>query len=366
LITLKRIPSLDGFRAVSIILVLIAHSRLCVGFPAQFADVARHGRIGVTVFFVISGFLITSLLLNEYSKNNSISISGFYTRRALRILPVFILYTTFILTIGRVTLSNSELLHTYTFTGNFDDPKRPWYIFHLWTLSVEEQFYLFWPAIFILFRKFLKPTLFVFIIYSCITRVIAYKFPEYATVILAPYFAEGDAIMIGALGGILLFENPSIIKHKVFSSYLLQLAALILIGTFVYLSGYGKLAKISLPFGNTVISFSILFLIFSYITPSEKVVYKVLNSKVMVHIGVLSYSIYIWQQYFMSSEHLSVLRFFPLNILTIYLVSFVSYYLWESRFLKLKQYLSKGGPVAEPKFLLVKKGEPTLNQNVGK
>jgi len=177
---------------------------------------------------------------------------------------------------------------------------------------------------------------------------------------LAPYFSEGDAIMIGALGGIMLFENPSMIKHRVFNSYILQLAAIVIIGTFVYLSGYGKLAKIALPFGNAIISISILFLIFSYITPSEKVIYKILNNKVMVHTGVLSYSLYIWQQYFLSSDYLPVLRFFPINIVIIYLVSLASYYLWESQFLKLKRYISKNDFRSNFKFSFARKKQTHL------
>jgi peptidoglycan/LPS O-acetylase OafA/YrhL len=339
---LKRIPSLDGFRAISILLILFCHSRLSAGFPGAFADVARQAEVGVTIFFVISGFLITNLLLVEESKNGSISIGSFYLRRVFRILPVYFLYTVFILlwrNMEDVSVSPSNLLHVSTFTVNFDKNK-DWFLGHFWSLSVEEQFYLFWPAMLIFFRKHLKIVIPVLLAYSCIARVIAYKFPGYEFISLSPFFTYSDAIFIGAFGGIMFFEKPDLFKHKIFSSTLAKLAALSLFLMFVYFTEHGMLAIISLPFGNIIISMSVLFLISSYILPSDKTVYKILNHKVVVHIGVLSYSIYIWQQFFFVGEIRGFWRTFPYNIFVIYLVSLASYYLWERPFLKMKKHFS--------------------------
>jgi len=86
---MKRIPSLDGFRAISIFIVILSHCSLAKGFPDKLAPYVDFGRLGVTIFFVISGFLITHLLLIEDAANNQISIKNFYIRRAFRILPVF-------------------------------------------------------------------------------------------------------------------------------------------------------------------------------------------------------------------------------------------------------------------------------------
>lgn len=334
---MKRIPSLDGFRAISIILVLIAHSRLSTGFPARYEDLARHGAVGVTVFFVISGFLITWLLLTEQKNKGYINLKRFYINRCFRILPVFLLYTLFVFYWNHkenIDLKNTDLLHVLTFTVNFQED-RNWYTGHFWTLSIEEQFYIFWPVILILFNKHLKTTLYLLIIYSCISRVIAYKFSVIAIITLTPFFNYSDAIFVGALGGIIFFENPVICKKTIFNSYPAQLLAVFLICVFVYCSGYGKLAKVALPFGNLIISTSILFLLFSYIRPSNSIVYKFLNSRFIVHIGILSYSIYIWQQFFVVGKY--GWRIFPLSILVIYVVSLISYYLWEKSFLTMKK-----------------------------
>src|SRR5215203_5514786 len=88
-----RVPCLDGLRAVSIILVLLEHSSLTHGFPLSRATrLGDLGHIGVSMFFVISGFLITMLLGREWTRAGSISLSGFYWRRALRILPAYLAF----------------------------------------------------------------------------------------------------------------------------------------------------------------------------------------------------------------------------------------------------------------------------------
>ena len=323
-------------------LILFCHSRLTGAFSNTLTVIAKQAEVGVTIFFVISGFLITNLLLTEESKNGSISIPSFYIRRVLRIVPVYLLYVAFILiwrNVETIGLTRDNLIHVFTFTVNFDT-NRSWFFGHFWSLSVEEQFYLFWPASLILFRKHLKVVLVILVAWSCIARVIAYKFPEYGLITLSPFFIYSDAIFIGAFGGILFFENPEIFKHKIFGSYLAQLVALTLFLAFVYFTENGKLALISLPLGNSIISLSILFLICAYIIPSHNFVFKMLNNKAIVHIGILSYSIYIWQQFFFVGEIKGFWRMFPYNILVIYGVSLASYYLWERPFLKIKKHFS--------------------------
>jgi peptidoglycan/LPS O-acetylase OafA/YrhL len=341
---------LDGFRAISIILVVISHGRFSRGFPFQNSELPLWimGSLGVSVFFVISGFLITYLLLAEDSKNGRIDVKHFYIRRAIRIIPVYALYLIFVFlcimfvsfygNFHHINFSAQNLVHILTFTVNFDKNIIPVFQ-HFWSLSVEEQFYFIWPATLIIFRKHLKIVILIFMVFCCLSRVFSYKFPDYAVYTLSPFFNFSDAIFIGAFGGILFFENKKICKLKMFSNYGLQLIMVVLIVTFKYFSTAGKFGVIALPFGNTIISFSILFLIFAYITPSDKVIFKILNYKAVVHIGVLSYSIYIWQQFFFMGNT-GAWRIFPYNIVEVYVVALASYYLWEQPFLKLKNRFS--------------------------
>lgn len=339
----NRIASLDGFRAISIILVVFSHFRFLDWFPSSMYAFAKQCDVGVNVFFVISGFLITTLLLKEQQKEKTISLKKFFIGRAFRILPVFFVYFMFICIYNYfvdLEISKTNFIHAITFTANFDQD-RNWFLGHFWTLAVEQQFYLFWPLTLLLFRKNLKMITLAFIAYSCIVRVIVYKFHLDPTIFLHPFFAVSDSILIGAFTAILYQEHPQHFAKKIFNNYYLQVIAVLLIIFFVNASANGRFALISLPFGNTIIAFAIMYLILSYIDIRTNLVYKFLNAKLIVHIGVLSYSIYIWQQFFFGKDYISFLGNFPLNIVLIYLVSLASYYLLEKPLIGLrKRYAS--------------------------
>jgi len=145
----SRIPGLDGLRAISICFVLCAHLTGTANFPKAFQPLSHLGELGVHSFFVISGFLITSLLLNEQRKKGSISLMNFYQRRIFRIFPALYVYIgcmTMLAAVGVVTLLPNDLLYANTYSINYHWP-RSWHLGHLWSLSVEEQFYFLWPAI---------------------------------------------------------------------------------------------------------------------------------------------------------------------------------------------------------------------------
>ncbi len=143
-----RIPSLDGLRAIAILTVCLAHFGAMKDTP--FPHFTSIGNLGVRVFFVISGMLITRLLLNERSRNGAISLKNFYIRRSLRIFPAMWCYVAVIAAlwaVGIVSTTRTDILHSLTYTINYLPPPRSWYFGHIWSLSVEEQFYLVWPAI---------------------------------------------------------------------------------------------------------------------------------------------------------------------------------------------------------------------------
>ena len=137
------IPSLDGLRAISIGLVLLGHAtRFGLGHSFLFRLAVAHAVLGVDVFFVISGYLITTLLLEEKIKFGTISLRLFYLRRALRILPAFLVFvgTLFVLSaLGYIDIPSRLWIFVLTYTSNFTP--RVWDVGHLWSLSVEEHFY---------------------------------------------------------------------------------------------------------------------------------------------------------------------------------------------------------------------------------
>ena len=143
----SRIPSLDGLRALSITLVLVAHFAYSAGFPLQHTwwtdDYAHYG---VRIFFVISGFLITSLLRRERERTGSISLKQFYIRRAYRLLPAAYVYLIVVTIVFHESLPYKYLVAAYLYLTSYA-VHSPWPLIQLWSLSVEEQFYLFWPAV---------------------------------------------------------------------------------------------------------------------------------------------------------------------------------------------------------------------------
>ncbi len=203
----RKIPSLDGLRAVAVILVIFYH--LKVPFVPE-------GR-GVLTFFVLSGFLITWMMLNESEKNDSISIRNFYVRRVLRIFPAFYVYLvlTFAakwLTQGRPSGSTlGDYLSAFTYTSNYRFALLPHVdhaCWHTWALSVEEQFYLLWPWFFAAFQKDLRKLthlLIAAIVLVDVYRIVLFfKFHVDDRWLTFTFDSRVDHLLVGCLLAVLL------------------------------------------------------------------------------------------------------------------------------------------------------------------
>lgn len=138
-------PELDGLRGLAIVLVLVAHLTLTVRSP--------FGHVGVSVFFTLSGYLITSILLTERAAIGGVSIRGFYSRRIRRLAPAFIALLACLAALGLVGVWGPgpwgrTVLAIATYSANWASLEGPFA--HLWSLAVEEQFYLVWPLVLII------------------------------------------------------------------------------------------------------------------------------------------------------------------------------------------------------------------------
>jgi peptidoglycan/LPS O-acetylase OafA/YrhL len=158
-------PGLDGVRALAVLAVVAYH----LGTTSDDVQLLRGGYLGVDVFFVLSGYLITSLLVVEVHRTGRISIKEFYARRARRLLPALFALLFTVAVIGIVWLPQQaakirgDLLAALGYSTNwwlivenssyFDGGDRPRLLTHLWSLAVEEQFYLIWPLVLILFAR---------------------------------------------------------------------------------------------------------------------------------------------------------------------------------------------------------------------
>jgi peptidoglycan/LPS O-acetylase OafA/YrhL len=137
-----RIPSLDGIRAMAIALVLSGHAMLSHTWWIG----VKLGKLGVTLFFVLSGYLITSILLRELENSGGISFKRFYWRRFLRICPAYWVFVLFMVGLSSAaSLRSDEVWAALLYVSNYKEIR--WGLRHTWSLSVEEQFYLLWPVL---------------------------------------------------------------------------------------------------------------------------------------------------------------------------------------------------------------------------
>jgi peptidoglycan/LPS O-acetylase OafA/YrhL len=316
-----RLPSLDGWRALSILLVLGEHEKFVTGFPKNLSPAFQavfESKMGVRFFFVISGFLISWLLLQEWNTNHNISLRNFYVRRALRILPVYLTFlaTLYLLQhfVGYVNNDNSWIA-CLTFTQNSFGSGH--ITAHLWSLSIEEQFYILWPGLLLLLlkqknvRTLLGITIFL-ILLAPITRgaremcllpeypaipppaALLAKLAFFASIIASKLLCYADSLGFGCLAAILLAYKDQETRAKLTTRPLP--VALLGLGLILASRCPHIPDMINIEFRDTAqaVGFSILML--QSILMANTGAYRMLNWKPMVRLGVLSYSIYIWQQ----------------------------------------------------------------------
>lgn len=350
---IQKLPSINGLRAFSIILVICHHLSLQNSFfkdiPTDnwgylFVEFIKDGHLGVNVFFVISGFLITYLLQYEEKNTETISLKNFYVRRTLRIFPAyfFLLFVYFILQLFNfIQISNSSWLTAITYTKYFNW-ELDWYTGHAWSLSIEEHFYVFWPLIFIGGKKFRKIVAISLIIIVPFIRYFSFYHPVYWINELT-IFTRIDSIAVGCFFAL---YKENIIKHftphwtKIFYFSIISLFFLRIFPIYAHKT---NLDFIFIPIGSThgtIANILIASIMMYSVFGPKRIWYKVLNLKIINYIGTLSYSIYLWQQLFIYQSDFWINKF-PQNLIFIFLAALFSYYIIEKPFLKLKQKFSE-------------------------
>jgi peptidoglycan/LPS O-acetylase OafA/YrhL len=357
---LDRFPSLDGLRAISIIIVILSHLVLNKHIPFHFLTDVKllmpftllftDGGFGVNVFFVISGFLITSLLLREELKGG-ISLKNFYLRRTIRIFPAyyFLLFVYFILYLFKhIEIGEVSWLSSLTYTTYFF-PNYDFVTDHFWSLSVEEHFYLFFPLLFTGGSKFRKWALVLIIAIVPLIKIYShfYETNFYGNELFHKHsiFFRVDSIAIGCLAAIYLEKLLEIIEPKFLQIFRFSSIALVLmrfIPKTTAIFGFENYFILDVFFNSTGTIANVLIvaiMLYSIFGP-HNIWFKFLNSPIIVYMGVLSYSLYLYQQFFTSKYDYWVCQF-PQNILFIVLSAVFSYHIIEKPFLKLKAKLSK-------------------------
>jgi peptidoglycan/LPS O-acetylase OafA/YrhL len=332
----NRIPSLDGLRAISIFLVIMAHasshfSESWIHIHSIRTSFALLSYFGVTIFFVISGFLITSLLIAEYSKNGRICLTEFYKRRSFRILPASLLYIGIVAVLGSPSINQLTYALTFTTTYFYQEAYTP--LQHLWSLSVEEQFYLLWPLVFATGIRRAKLYCWVLLLAAPILRFALFGrgFMVYSH--FAPAIA--DSVTAGCL---LAFyqDNVSEFVRKYFRSTV----------SFVALSAGTALVAGELYRAHLVLLWGLIpCLIALIISAAIERKGAFLNSAPLIWVGLLSYSLYLWQQPFLVFDG-PFNNLFVRLFLTLFM-AYASYRFIEQPILQLRSKKTRGKLVTD-------------------
>ena len=278
-------------------------------------------------------------MLLERAKKERVSLKLFYERRALRLFPAayaFIISVCLLWIAGIVHLHSTDIWHAVTYTVNFE-PGRAWQIGHLWSLSVEEQFYLIWPCTFVLLGPRRAGWVAAgAILFGPVARSGNWLFlrgTPYHDLEMFPMVADSLAMgcLLAQVSGWLEGKNWYLQLFR--PAYSIGLLALVLLIN--HYMGYTVVAV----FGTSVINASLAVLIHRCVYCSHDLMGQVLNWKPIAFVGVLSYSLYLWQQLFLNRNSSAWANRFPQNLLLAVAAALGSYFLLEKPLLKLRHRL---------------------------
>lgn len=356
----RRIPSMDGLRAVSILLVLLAHGFSSHDFPflPGWAQVAifHNGPLGVQIFFVLSGYLITGILLSERERKGRIDIKRFYLRRIFRIVPASYLFLSALAALtalGLIAVSGNLLLVSFLYILNYQavwggEGEGYWYVAHFWSLCVEQQFYLLWP--FVLNRLTLRHAqraLIALALLMPVVRVASYfLFPGLRGQLGMMFHTGSDSIFIGSLTALLLHQFPDWRSRIGGAHWSLAFAAgaFLLVGSVFahFLMG----GVWSLVFSRTVNGSLAAFLLVWSIENSRSKWGQFLNAAPVVYVGAISYGVYLWQQVFLAETATRSVGSVLLGIAGTFATAAFSFHCFERPLLLFGRKLMSAAPKA--------------------
>ncbi len=351
-------PTLDGLRGLAILLVVLYHN---FGFIKQ----SYFGWLGVDLFFVLSGFLITSILMDSLGEKNY--LRNFYMRRVLRIFPLFYLCLIIFLIIlpmmgrlgGQLDYYTRHQAWLWTYLQNwlfiFKPTQSTDTLHHLWSLAVEEQYYLFWPPVILLIRK---PKALLALLGFVLLSVIALRYLVWIyQVDNLKYFnlytfSRVDGICIGSMLALLHKIRPDFLRRYT------SLVVLAMAGFNFLFYFFNRYYNFTFPYlaiiGYTTFAVMFALLVYEGVKKENKVVEILFNNRFMRFFGKISYGLYVyhWPMYVLLSGVLTTwllenASFLPSRLTAslictalAIILSVISFRYFESYFIRKKKWYS--------------------------
>jgi len=293
---MKHNNSLDGIRALAVVMVL--------GFHAA-APGAAGGYLGVDVFFVLSGFLITTLLMDEIQATGSVQLGRFYLRRCLRLTPPLLLMLAAYLVFAPIawpqmafaTDVRDVLISTF-YLSDYASAfwALPRYLRHTWSLSVECHFYLLWPLVTLFFVRRVSRASFCVLL--AVLYVVFTGWRVYCDLDGSGGYAHSyyrfDTRLSGLTAGSLLAAVIPYLKSRVSLLNLDSVAVLALVAITVCSWRFHVQSNAAMIFGITIVEMAAVALVYVCLVPGQSVVRAMLAHPVASYVGKVSYGIYLW------------------------------------------------------------------------
>ena len=338
-------PELDGFRGTAILLVVAGHflefhttSRAAHEFALAIAQ------LGVLLFFVLSGFLITGILHSEKKLTGGVDFRKFYTRRVLRLAPALLMFlfaVGVLVRLGLVTdVTSREFLECLFYSRNIFGHSMS--LGHIWSLSLEEQFYLLWPLTFSLLAWKRGPAIIAwvcggFMVWRGLAIALHLFSYDLGVFYVRPYF-RFDSILIGALVALWLGSSETRLRRV--RKLARECPSGVLWGAVGIWALIGE--GTSRPLHITVSEILVAAALAQVVLMPDSWAGTILRHRGLRYLGTISYSVYLWQELFVTADSPTwgVLRQFPLAIVCPVAIAIASYHLVEKPILGLKDHFA--------------------------
>lgn len=368
--TNKHLPQLDGIRGVAIIMVLIYH--FIAISPSPNTDLentiftfTKSGWIGVDLFFVLSGFLITRILLTTKDKEKY--YLNFYVKRVLRIFPLYYLVLIILLIIvpslianipSQLQLMSDNQLWFWTYLAN-------WYIAYegdfnktsggyFWSLAVEEQFYIVWPFVVYNFRlfSFQKACVLLFVLTYILRNIMLFSGFSTTSVYVAT-ITHMDGLLIGAWLATVLIDCKNIVLIRKLLNLSAVISLLLLVSFYLYDKSFYFWNFLVASTGYTLLSILFAAILFESVVNAESKMNLFFGSGLLRNVGKYSYAMYLFhvpisKQLYSKFYGIKLITMQPLIIqwfefvlfssLITFIISYISWYCFEKHFIKFKVY----------------------------